>query len=70
MLTYYPPYQSKYNAIERCWGILEKHWSGELFDSSKAVIGFASSMTNNACLAHPINPCRMLARSFRKGDRS
>lgn len=22
-LAYYPPYHSKYNAIERCWGILE-----------------------------------------------
>ena len=22
-LLYYPPYHSKYNPIERCWGILE-----------------------------------------------
>ena len=27
-LLYYPPYHSKYNPIERCWGILEKHWNG------------------------------------------
>ena len=27
-LTYYPPYHSKYNPIERCWGILEQHWNG------------------------------------------
>jgi len=26
-LLYYPPYHSKYNPIERCWGILEKHSS-------------------------------------------
>jgi transposase len=25
-LAYYPPYHSKYNPIERCWGILEQHW--------------------------------------------
>ena len=23
---YYPPYHSKYNPIERCWGILEGEW--------------------------------------------
>ena len=27
-LVYYPPYHSKYNPIERCWGILEQHWNG------------------------------------------
>ncbi len=27
-LVYYPPYHSKYNMIERCWGILEKHGNG------------------------------------------
>ena len=26
VLAYYPPYYSKYNPIERCWGILENHW--------------------------------------------
>jgi hypothetical protein len=27
-LLYFPPYHSKYNPIERCWGILEQHWNG------------------------------------------
>ena len=27
-LLYYPPYHSKYNPIERCWGILELKWNG------------------------------------------
>ena len=27
-LIYYPLYHSKYNPIERCWGVLEKHWNG------------------------------------------
>lgn len=44
-LAYYPPYHSKYNPIERCWGILEQHWNGALLDSLEAVIRYASSMT-------------------------
>nr|WP_197743442.1 hypothetical protein [Desulfosarcina ovata] len=27
-ILYYPPYHSKYNPVERCWGILEQHWNG------------------------------------------
>jgi transposase len=44
-LAYYPPYHSKYNSIERCWGILEQHWNGALLDSVEAVIQYAASMT-------------------------
>jgi hypothetical protein len=44
-LAYYPPYHSKYNPIERCWGVLEMHWNGSLLDSIEAVVGFAGSMT-------------------------
>jgi hypothetical protein len=44
-LAYYPPYHSKYNPIERCWGILETHWNGALLDSVEAVIKFAETMT-------------------------
>ncbi len=44
-LAYYPPYHSKYNAIERCWGILEQHWNGTLLDTVDAVVGFAATMT-------------------------
>ena len=44
-LAYYPPYHSKYNTIERCWGILEHHWNGALLDSVEAVIRYASTMT-------------------------
>jgi hypothetical protein len=46
-LAYYPPYHSKYNPIERVWGVLEKHWNGTLLDSVSKVIGFAKSMTYN-----------------------
>jgi hypothetical protein len=44
-LVYYLPYDSKYNPIERCWGVLEVYWNGELLDSEEAVLGFASHMT-------------------------
>lgn len=44
-LAYYPPYHSKYNPIERPFGSLEKHWSGEILSTEKAVIGFAKTMT-------------------------
>ena len=51
-LAYYPPYHSKYNPIERCWGILENHWNGSLLDSVDAVLEFAKSMTWKG--KHPI----------------
>ncbi len=44
-LAYYPPYHSKYNPIERCWGILEHHWNGSLLDSIDTVLQFAATMT-------------------------
>jgi len=46
-LAYYPPYHSKYNPIERCWGILEMHWNGALLDSIDTVLRFAETMTWN-----------------------
>lgn len=44
-LLYYPPYHSKYNPIERCWGILEQHWNGAKLTSAEAMLAWASSMT-------------------------
>ena len=44
-LAYYPPYHSKYNPIERCWGILEHHWNGALLDSIETVLAYARTMT-------------------------
>ena len=44
-LAYYPPYHSKYNPVERCWGILEQHWNGSLLDSVETVIQYARTMT-------------------------
>ena len=45
ILAYYPPYHSKYNPIERTWGVLEQHWNGSILNSVESVLGFAGSMT-------------------------
>ncbi len=44
-LAYYPPYYSKYNPIERTWGVLENHWNGSLLDEVETVLNFAKTMT-------------------------
>ena len=44
-LLYYPPYHSKYNPVERCWGILEKHWNGAMLVDADTLLGWARSMT-------------------------
>lgn len=44
-LVYYPPYHSKYNLIERCWGILEQHWNGSLLSTTSTALCWARSMT-------------------------
>jgi Rhodopirellula transposase DDE domain len=44
-LLYYPPYHSKYNPIERCWGILEQHWNGTLLTDVRTLLSWARSMT-------------------------
>ena len=49
---YYPPCPSKYNPIERCWGILEQHWNGSKLVDVEAMLSWASSMTWKGL--HPI----------------
>jgi len=44
-LLYYPPYHSKYNPIERCWGILEQHWNGAKLFDAQTMLAWAQSMT-------------------------
>jgi transposase len=64
-LAYYPPYHSKYNPIERCWGILEMHWNGSLLDSTEAVVGYAQSMTWKG--KHPV--VSVVETTYSKGVR-
>ena len=51
-LVYYPPYHSKYNPIERCWGILELHWNGTKLVDVETMLAWAKSMTWKGM--HPI----------------
>ena len=64
-LAYYPPYHSKYNAIEHAWGVLEQHWNGELLDSRELVLGFAGTMTWNG--KHPTT--EIVDAVYKKGVR-
>lgn len=43
-LVYLPPYHSKYNVIERCWGVLENHWNGALLSSIDSALKWAGTM--------------------------
>jgi len=51
-LAYYPPYHSKYNSIERCWGVLEQHWNGSLLDGLQVALDFIETMTWRG--VHPV----------------
>ena len=51
-LLYYPPYHSKYNPIERCWGILELHWNGTKLVDVETMVEWAKTMTWKGM--HPI----------------
>ena len=44
-LVYYPPYHSKYNPVERCWGALERKWNGGLLRSLGVILEYARRMT-------------------------
>ena len=44
-LLYYPLYHSKYNPIERCWGILELQWNGAKLIDVETMLGWAKKMT-------------------------
>jgi len=44
-LLYYPPYHSKYNPIERCWGILELRWNGTKLINVETMLEWAKGMT-------------------------
>jgi transposase len=62
-LAYYPPYHSKYNAVERCWGVLEGHWNGNLLESVDTAVRFARTMTWNG--KHPL--VKLITKSYAKG---
>ena len=62
-LAYYPPYHSKYNSIERGWGVLEMHWNGTLLSSVDKAIRWAETMTWNS--VHPA--VHLIDKVYHKG---
>ena len=64
-LVYLPPYHSKYNPIERCWGVLEQHWNGTLLRSVSHVLGWAATMTWRKL--HPL--IREITTTYERGVR-
>lgn len=44
-LACYPPYHSKYNPIERVFGVLENYWNGDPLVSVDKALGMAGGMT-------------------------
>ncbi|MCU7879553.1 MAG: hypothetical protein KZQ60_02510 [Candidatus Thiodiazotropha sp. (ex Lucinoma aequizonata)] len=54
---------SKYNPVERLWGVLENHWQGEILDSIDKALGLVRSMTYRG-----IKPTvRKVTKSYRNG---
>lgn len=64
-LAYYPPYHSKYNPIERIWGLLEQHWNGSLLDSIETTLKFARTLKRKN--HHPI--VQFIEKIYHKGVR-
>ena len=72
-LIYYPPYHSKYNAIERYWAGLEKSWNGYLLSTVDTVINRAGNfvwkgMRTVACLVDAAYEKGVKLRSNEKRD--
>ena len=65
-LAYYPPYHSKYNPVERLWGVLENHWRGELLTSIDKALGLARTMTYRNIAPSTV---RLIRKVYRKGIR-
>lgn len=61
-LIYYPPYHSKYNSIERCWGRLEEHWNGEILNTVNKAIEWSKTMTWKG-IKPVVHLCRKVYRS-------
>ena len=62
-LLYYPPYHSKYNPIERCWGILEQHWNGTQLRDVETMLQWAKTMTWKGL--HPV--VELIRTAYEKG---
>lgn len=64
-LAYYPPYHSKYNPIERVFGVLENYWNGDPLRTVEKALGMAEGMTYNG--VHP--KAKLITQNYAKGVR-
>ena len=62
-LVYYPPYHSKYNAIERYWAGLERSWNGYLLSTVETVLNRAG----NFCWKGMRTIARLVDAVYEKG---
>ena len=62
-LAHYPPYHSRYNPVERCWGVLEQHWNGSVLDTVETIVNFVQTMTWKG--AAPI--VQLVTKTYAKG---
>lgn len=62
-LAYYPPYHSKYNPIERVFGVLENYWNGDPLTNVAKALGMAEGMTYKGI--HP--RVKLVEKDYPKG---
>jgi len=62
-LAYYPPYHSKYNPIERVFGVLENYWNGDPLRTVEKALSMAEGMTYNN--VHPV--AKLITTAYAKG---
>ena len=62
-LAYYPPYHSKYNPIERVFGVLENYWNGDPLRTIEKALGLAEGMTYRG--VHPV--AKLVTEEYKKG---
>jgi hypothetical protein len=62
-LAYYPPYHSKYNPIERVFGVLENYWNGDPLRTIDKALGMAEGMTYKGI--HPV--AKLITDVYKKG---
>lgn len=64
-LACYPPYHSKYNPVERVFGVLENYWNGDPLCTVAQALGMAEGMTYKG--VHPI--ATLVEKPYPKGVR-
>ena len=64
-LACYPPYHSKYNPIERVFGVLENYWNGDPLLTVDHALGMAGQMTYKG--VHPTT--QLIDLPYQKGVR-